>query len=91
MTEPRAPANSSHALCLTRGELVLCGLIFVVGVGASLAHELLFGSGGQGRLFSTTIDAIQGSLFWSAVLLGLGRLGGRGYRLVRSWATRGAA
>ncbi len=81
----RAP---SHALCFTSAEVILCGFIVTVGVAGSLVHEVLFGSHVQGRLFSTTIDAIQGSLFWSAVLISLSRLASRAYRLTKRWGTR---
>jgi hypothetical protein len=67
-----AESRSAHALCLTRGEVILTAVLFVVGVGVSDLHELLFGQGTD-RLFSITIDATQGALFWSAVLIGIRR------------------
>ncbi len=74
-----------HALCLTRAELIFSAAVFAVGVGVSVLHEVLFGPAGGGRLVSTTIDAVQGSLFWSTILIALRRIARRAYRAVHTW------
>ena len=38
--------------------------LFAIGIGVSMVHEVLFGVRGIQGVASTTIDAVQGSLFW---------------------------
>ncbi len=66
-------SRSTHALCLTRGEVIFAVVLLAGAVVLTFFAELVFGPGTE-RLFSITIDAIQGALFWSAVLIGLRRL-----------------
>ena len=80
-TEPKI--DHSHALCLSRSEVVLLAVIFAVGVGLSTLHELMFGDKGAHGVVMTVIFATQGSLFWSALLIGLLRLGIGAYRRMR--------
>jgi hypothetical protein len=68
-----AESRSTHALCLTRGEVILAVVLLVGAVVLTFFAELVFGEGTE-RLFSITIDAIQGALFWSAVLIGIRRV-----------------
>ena len=83
MIDPTRDADSAHALCLTRAELVVATAIFGVGIGVSMLHELLFGPGGAPRTLSILLDALQGSVFWSVVVIVMGRLARAGYRMVR--------
>ncbi len=82
MADTNLLAGRSHAICITRGEVIFSAVVFLVGVGVSTLSELLFGE--PERVFSITIDAIQGSLFWSVIVIGLARLGRVLYRGVRS-------
>jgi hypothetical protein len=88
-----AEPKSEHAcaVCLTRGEVILSVFVFAIGVGVSTLHEVMFGNAGLGRVLSTVLDAIQGSLFWSAVLIGLRRLSIRVYSGFRSRMLRRSA
>jgi len=63
----------THALCLTRAEVIFALVLLTVGVGVSTVHEALFGRGAQG-VFSTAIDATQGGLFWGVILISLWRM-----------------
>ncbi len=80
MADAERRPDHSHVVCLTRSEVIFCAALFVFGVGVSTVHEVLFGGGGTIRVLSTAVDATQGSLFWSVILLGLGRLGRYVYR-----------
>ena len=83
MIDPTRDASSAHALCVTRAELVVAATISAIGIGVSMLHELLFGPGGAQRILSTLVDALQGSLFWSVVVIVLSRVARAGYRMVR--------
>lgn len=78
----RQERDGSHAFCLSRGEVILAIAVLGVGVSVSSLHELMFG-GAARRVFSTAIDAVQGGLFWSAILIGVWRLCIASYRWLR--------
>lgn len=84
-----AESRSAHALCLTRGEIVLMVVLFAVAISVTAFSELFFGPGTD-RLFSITIDAIQGALFWSVVLIGIRRLCVFVFRRLRKEPAAGA-
>lgn len=75
-------SGSPHALCLTRGEVLLVVILLAVGIGLSTLHELMFGK--PERTWSIAVDATEAGLFWTAVLIGLRRGSVALYRALRT-------
>lgn len=81
-------ADDSHALCLTLFEVILFAVVIPLGVSFAIVYEVMFGTTSPGRVFSIAVDALQGSLFWSTVLVGLWRLAKGAYRRLHGAGAR---
>jgi hypothetical protein len=66
--------RDSHFVCLSLFEVIVVAVLLGIGVPISVLHEAMFGDSSAPRLFSISIDAVQGGLFFGVLFIGAHRL-----------------